>query len=113
MAEAADAFPVFDKLNKGLDHRAQWNDGTTPGYYHTDDGKLCWGVQDVPPPIGAPVAEGGVDASLFPARDILEDCVDNIIIDTDGVDSLMASVQDVTVEDWKSPTSTPRAISVY
>merc|ERR1711959_311679 len=46
--EAENPFTEFDKLNEGLENRAQWNDGDMPGYYHTEGGKLAWGVQGVP-----------------------------------------------------------------
>lgn len=48
VSEVDSAFPDFEKLPKGIENRAQWNDGATPGYYHNDDGKLCWGTAPVP-----------------------------------------------------------------
>lgn len=36
----------LQKLPKGIGFRAQWSDGDTPGYYHDDEGKLCWGFQN-------------------------------------------------------------------
>lgn len=33
-----------EKLPKGIKHRAKWSDGEAPGYYHNEDGKLCWGI---------------------------------------------------------------------
>jgi len=36
--------PEPAKLAKGLKFRAQWSDGGAPGYYHSADGKLCWGM---------------------------------------------------------------------
>jgi len=33
-----------EKLPKGIKHRAKWSDGDSAGYYHNDDGKLCWGI---------------------------------------------------------------------
>jgi len=55
--EAENPFPVFDKLAKGIENRAQWSDGAlggeAPGYYHSEDGKLCWGVAPVPEAINS------------------------------------------------------------
>jgi len=42
--------PEPAKLAKGLKFRAQWSDGDVPGYYHSADGKLCWGT--VPDAVG-------------------------------------------------------------
>jgi len=36
----------YEKLPKGIEHRSRWSEGDTPGYYHNDDGKLCWGTQN-------------------------------------------------------------------
>merc|ERR1711959_16827 len=62
--EAENPFPVFDKLAKGIKNRAQWNDGDTPGYYHSEDGKLCWGVAPVPEAINS-VAEPTIDTTIL------------------------------------------------
>jgi hypothetical protein len=67
-----------DKLPKGIAHRAQWNEGGTPGYYHNDDGKLCWGIQD----------DVNVDTEL----------VDSVEFDTIQ-DSLVDITTEVTLED--------------
>jgi len=67
-----------DKLPKGIRHRAQWSDGDTPGYYHNDDGKLCWGIQD----------DMNVDTAV----------VDNVEFDTIQ-DTLEDITSEVTLED--------------
>jgi len=36
--------PEPNKVAKGLKFRAQWSDGNAPGYYHSAQGKLCWGM---------------------------------------------------------------------
>jgi len=90
VAETENPFTEFDKLNKGLENRAQWNDGDTPGYYHTDDGKLAWGVQAVPdsvvPSDISVLDEGTVAAMDF---EISEDfLVDSTIGDTAAFDNI-------------------------
>merc|ERR1711959_883272 len=72
VAETENPFTEFDKLNKGLENCAQWNDGDMPGYYHTEGGKLAWGVQGVPDAVvpmdaidNIEVLEGSVAAMDF------------------------------------------------
>merc|ERR1711939_1088445 len=90
VAEAENPFTEFEKLNKGLENRAQWNDGDMPGYYHTEDGKLAWGVQAVPdsvvPSDISVLDEGTVAAMDF---EISEDfLVDSTIGDTAAFDNI-------------------------
>jgi len=61
------------KLSKCIVHRAKWSDGTDPGYYHSDDGTLCWGVQDT---------TGSADVDQVEIDDILVDNVDINTVDT-------------------------------
>jgi len=90
VAEAENPFTEFEKLNKGLENRAQWNDGDMPGYYHTEDGKLAWGVQSsvVPDAIDntSVLEEGSVAAMDF---EITEDfLVDSAMGDMAAFDNI-------------------------
>merc|ERR1711959_435117 len=90
VAEAENPFTEFEKLNKGLENRAQWNDGDMPGYYHTEDGKLAWGVQSsvVPDTIDntSVLEEGSVAAMDF---EITEDfLVDGAMGDMAAFDNI-------------------------
>merc|ERR1711959_280719 len=91
VTEAENLFPEFEKLNKGIENRAQWNDGAMPGYYHTGDGKLAWGVQDavVPDAIDntTSVLEEGsvVDMDFEISEDFL---VDGSMADVAAIDNI-------------------------
>lgn len=93
VAEASESLPVFETLNKGLEHRAQWNDGDTPGYYHSETGKLCWGIQTSQ---AVPVDDSHVDTTVIAAQDVL--ATDDALIEADEVDNVLASVDDVMVD---------------
>lgn len=72
-----------EKLPKGIKFRAQWNEGDTPGYYHNDDGKLCWGIRD-----DVNVDTAVVDSVEFDTiQDTLEDITTEVTLEDPFVDN--------------------------
>jgi len=89
--EAENPFPVFEKVAKGIQNRAQWNDGDTPGYYHNDDGKLCWGVAN---PVPDAIEEATIDtAAILEEGGVMDfemgdDLLSSTIADIDAFDNV-------------------------
>lgn len=112
VAEAVEKGGVVpEKLSKGILNQAQWNFGSTPGYYHNKEGKVCWGVQhenafpppasqgltDTAPVVPEPIVPADTDMSLF-----------DVDVDVDMDDfPLMRAGSPVP-----SPLGTPRSIQV-
>lgn len=72
----------LETLPKGIQHRAQWSEGDTPGYYHNDDGKLCWGVAES---MDANVDTTVVDSMEFENIEAQLDVETEIALDMQGV----------------------------
>jgi len=97
VAEAAESSVVVpQKLSKGVLNHAQWNFGDTPGYYHNDNGDLCWGVRDEGNDAAAVVPEP-LPADLNPF---------DVDVDVDDL-SLMRNCSPMA-----SPFGTPRSVEV-
>jgi len=80
-----DLEPVLEEswqaLPKGIKHRAKWSEGSTPGYYHNDDGKLCWGIADM----DANIDTAAVDSLEFDNIEADLDVETEIALDMQGM----------------------------
>lgn len=72
----------FETLPKGIKHRAKWSEGDTPGYYHNDDGKLCWGIAES---MDANIDTAVVDSAEFENIEAELDVETEIALDMQGV----------------------------